>query len=94
MIRTVKGTATRQFVETGKSRFSGLDPALARRRLATIDAAVTLESFGRLKSIGLHKLTGDRAGFWAVKVNGPWRIVFRFEDGDAFDVEIVDYHKG
>jgi proteic killer suppression protein len=94
MIRSVKGSATRRFLETGKSCYSGLDAKLALRRLATIDAAVSLESFGRLSSVGLHKLTGDRAGFWAVKVNGPWRIVFRFEDGDAFDVEIVDYHKG
>jgi len=45
-----------------------------------------------LKSVGLHKLTGDRRGQWAMTVNGPWRICFRFEDGDAFDVEIVDYH--
>lgn len=94
MIRSIKGSSTRRFLETGKSRFSGLDAKLALRRLAAIDAAVSLESFGRLKSVGLHKLVGDRAGFWAVNVNGPWRIVFRFEDGDAFDVEIVDYHKG
>ena len=94
MIRSVNGAATRRFLETGKTRFSGLDVAVARRRLAAIDSAVSLDSFGKLKSVGLHKLTGDRAGFWAVNVNGPWRIVFRFEDGDAFDVEIVDYHRG
>ena len=41
---------------------------------------------------GLHKLSGDRSGFWAISVNGPWRIVFRFSAGDAFEVEIVDYH--
>lgn len=92
MIQSVKDSATRQFLELGKSRFSGLDARLALRRLASIDAATSLDSFGRLKSVGLHKLTGDRAGYWAVKVNGPWRIVFRFEDGDAWDVEIVDYH--
>ena len=92
MIKSVKGTATRQFIETGKSKFSGLDRNLAFERLNQIEGATTLVDFGPLKSVGLHKLTGDRKGFWAVKINGPWRIVFRFEDGDAFDVEIIDYH--
>lgn len=41
---------------------------------------------------GFHKLTGDLKGFHAVKVTGNWRIIFRFEDGDAFDVDHVDYH--
>ncbi len=44
------------------------------------------------KSVGLHKLAGSRKGLWAMTVNGPWRICFRFADGDAWDVEIVDYH--
>ncbi len=44
-----------------------------------------------LRSVGPHKLGGD-SGLWAIRVNGPWRIVFRFDDGDAFEVEIVDYH--
>ncbi|RJF88486.1 hypothetical protein D3874_16945 [Oleomonas cavernae] len=43
-------------------------------------------------SVGLHKLAGNRKGQWAMTVNGPWRLCFRFEDGDAWDVEIVDYH--
>ncbi|MEJ2102644.1 MAG: type II toxin-antitoxin system RelE/ParE family toxin [Desulfobacterales bacterium] len=47
-----------------------------------------------LKSVGLHKLSGDRAGQWAMAVNGPWRICFRFKNGNAYDVEITDYHKG
>jgi proteic killer suppression protein len=47
-----------------------------------------------LKSVGLHKLSGDRAGQWAMTVNGPWRICFRFKNGNAYDVEITDYHKG
>lgn len=92
MIRSIRGVATRQFVETGKLKFSGLNVDLADQRLAELDAARTLADFGALKSVGLHKLTGDRRGFWAIRVNGPWRIVFRFEDGDAYDVEIVDYH--
>jgi proteic killer suppression protein len=60
--------------------------------LAALDAAERLSDLSPLKSVGLHKLSGDRAGQWAVKANGPWRICFRFEDGHAHDVEIVDYH--
>ena len=40
----------------------------------------------------MHKLKGNRSGFWAINVNGPWRIVFRFDSGNAYEVEIVDYH--
>ena len=65
---------------------------LARRRLSTLNAARKLDDLSRLRSVGLHKLAGDRAGFWAISVNGPWQIVFRFDAGDAFEVEIVDYH--
>ena len=92
MIRSIKGSATRQFAEGGKSKFRGLDVQLARQRLAELNAASTLMALKPLRSIGLHKLKGDRAGFWAITVNGPWRIVFRFDDGNAFEVEIVDYH--
>lgn len=92
MIKTIKGTATRQFIETGKSKFSGLDMRLADKRLYDRSKAVSLQALSPLNSFGLHKLKGDRSGFWAIKVNGPWRIVFRFENSDAYDVEIVDYH--
>ena len=40
----------------------------------------------------MHKLKGEWSGYWAMNVNGPWRIVFRFKDGHAYDVEIVDCH--
>jgi len=92
MIRSIKGSATRRFVETGKARFRGLDVELARQRLAELNAAPSLEALSPLRSVGLHKLKGGRKGYWAISVNGPWRIVFRFEDGNAYEVEIVDYH--
>lgn len=41
---------------------------------------------------GLHPLKGDLAGFWSVKVNGNYRIIFRFENENAFDVDYIDYH--
>ena len=40
----------------------------------------------------LHQLSGDRAGFWAVRVSRNWRLTFRFEDTDVYDVDLVDYH--
>jgi proteic killer suppression protein len=92
MIRSIKGSATRQFVEQGKSRFSGMDVALAHRRLRQIDTASNLQALAGLNSIGLHKLKGDKRDFWSVDVNGPWRIVFRFNDGDAHDLHILDPH--
>ena len=67
---------------------------MAEDHLAALDAATSLGDLSPLKSVGLHKLTGDRKGQLAVAVNGPWRICFRFKDGDAHDVAIVDYHKG
>jgi len=47
-----------------------------------------------LKSVGLHKLKGDRKKQWAMTVNERWRICFEFHKSDAHEVEIVDYHKG
>ncbi len=40
----------------------------------------------------LHPLTAELRGFWSVRVSGDWRVIFRFEDGHAFDVDLVDYH--
>jgi len=59
--------------------------------LATLDAADTPQALD-LPGYRLHRLKGDRRGFWAVTVRANWRIIFRFENGDAFDVELVDYH--
>ena len=92
MIRSWANSATRQFAETGKSKFSGMDVEAAEERLAALDAASSLADLSPLKSVGLHKLAGARKYQWAMTINGPWRICFRFEDGDAWDVEIVDYH--
>jgi proteic killer suppression protein len=73
--------------------FPGLDRELAVRRLNMLDSAVSLREISPLKSVGLHKLKGDRKGQWAISVNGPWRICFRFHDGNAY-VELTDYHRG
>lgn len=59
MILSIKGSATRQFVEQGTCKFSGLDIALAHRRLRQISTASALQALGGLNSVGLHKLKGD-----------------------------------
>jgi toxin HigB-1 len=92
MIRSWANGATRRFAETGKSKFSGMNVEAAMRRLAALDAATSLADLTPLKAIGLHKLAGSRKDQWAMTINGPWRVCFRFKDGDAWDVEIVDYH--
>ena len=92
MIKSWANTLTRKFAEDGKSKFSGLDEEAAIDLLASLDAAGSLTDLRPLKSVGLHKLGGNRKGQWAMTVNGPWRICFRFADGNAWDVEIVDYH--
>ncbi|MDT8449196.1 MAG: type II toxin-antitoxin system RelE/ParE family toxin [Wenzhouxiangellaceae bacterium] len=92
MIKSWGDSATRRFGETGKCKFSGLDKESAMDLLAVLDAATSLQDISPLKSTGLHKLKGDRKGQWAMTVNGPWRICFQFADGDAWQVQIVDYH--
>ena len=95
MIRTWRNSATRRFAEEGKSsKFRGLEAQAAIELLAALVAATSLNDLSPLKSVGLHKLKGDRQGQWAMTVNGPWRICFEFRRGDAFQVEIVDYHRG
>ena len=94
MIKFWKDSATRRFAESGKGNFPRLDRELAVSRLNMLDSAVSLQEISPLKSVGLHKLKGDRKGQWAMTVNGPWRICFRFHDGNAYDVELADYHRG
>lgn len=95
MIRSWANSRSRCFYENGKiSKFRSLDLDAADDLLAMLDAAESLKDLSPLKSVGLHKLSGDRAGQWAMTINGPWRICFRFKNGDAYDVEITNYHKG
>ena len=92
MIKSWTDSATRRLFETGKSKIRGLDIEVALERLAVLNAATRLDQISPLKSVGLHPLKGRRRGQWAITINGPWRLCFRFRDGDAYDVEIVDYH--
>lgn len=95
MIKSWAHRAGERFFLEGKAAgLRGLDVEAAQELLAVLDAATSLKDLSPLKSVGLHKLKGDRAGQWAMTVNRRWRICFRFKAGDAYDVEIVDYHRG
>ena len=59
--------------------------------LVILDTAKTVQALG-LPRYRLHPLKGDAKGYWSVTVKANWRIIFRFKDGDAFDVELIDYH--
>jgi len=62
--------------------------------LLALNVAKSLDDVSPLKSVGLHKLKADRKSQWAMTVNARWRICFEFSKGDAYEVEIVDYHRG
>jgi proteic killer suppression protein len=72
----------------------GLDFEAAVDLLLALNAAKSLNDLSPLKSVGLHKLKGDRKNQWAMTVNGRRRICFEFRKGDAFEVDVVDYHRG
>ncbi len=95
MIRSWRNAATRKVWEGERpNQFRGLDFDHAVDLLLALNVAKALSDLSPLRSVGLHKLKRDRKGQWAMTVNQRWRICFEFEKGDAFNVEIVDYHKG
>ena len=64
----------------------------AKDKLDALDAATRIEDLRLPPSNRLEVLKHDRKGQWSVRINDQWRVCFRFEGGDAFDVEITDYH--
>jgi proteic killer suppression protein len=76
------------------NQFRGLDFEAAIDLLLALNVAKALSDLSPLKSVGLHKLKGERKNQWAMSVNARWRICFEFRKGDAYEVEITDYHKG
>ena len=65
---------------------------VAKRKLEAVNAAGRIEDLRVPPSNHLEKLKGDLKGRYSIRVNDQWRVVFRWADGDAFDVEIADYH--
>ena len=95
MIRSWRNAASRKVWQGERpNQFRGLDFELATDLLLALNIAKRLQDISPLRSVGLHKLKGDRKNQWAMSVNERWRICFVFRDGDAYDVEILDYHRG
>ena len=66
--------------------------AVAERKLQMLDHAFSISDLRMPPGNRLEALQGDRTGQWSIRINDRWRICFRFEDGNAWDVEIIDYH--
>ena len=95
MIKSWRNAASRKIWQGERpNRFRGLDDQAAVDLLLALNVAGSGRDLSPLASVGLHRLKGIRKGQWAMTVNGPWRICFEFRKGDAYNVEIVDYHKG
>jgi len=81
----------RFFTKSDRSRIDAKQADRIRRILDRLDAAVKPEDLD-LPGFRFHRLSGQRKGEYAVAVSGNWRITFRFEDGDAADINLEDYH--
>ena len=93
VIKTFADKPTKDLYENGKSkRFPPDMWERALRRLEYLDLATSLIDLKVPPSNRLHKLERNRAGQYSISINDQWRVCFRFEDGDAYDVEITDYH--
>ncbi len=93
MIKTFADRRTRDLFLNGKAkRFPADITARAIRKLEYVDLATKLDDLRVPPGNRLHALKDDRKGQHAISINDQWRICFRFVDGDAFDVEVCDYH--
>lgn len=92
MIRSFRCNHTEQlFHDESTGKFRGIEDA-ARRKLEMLNAAIDINDLRSPPGNRLELLKGDRKGQYSIRINDRWRICFRWKDGDAFEVEIVDYH--
>ena len=92
MIKNFRHKGLKKLYETGDGKL--LNPRHIEKIeniLGLLDTAENIESLN-VHGLWLHALTGNLKGFWSVTVRANWRIIFRFENGKALDVDLVDYH--
>jgi proteic killer suppression protein len=92
MIVSFRHRGLKQLFERGNRR--GVNPQHVEKIeniLGVLDIAQKIEDVD-VRSFRLHPLTGDLKGFWSVTVRANWRVVFRFENGNVFEVDLLDYH--
>lgn len=92
MIAVIRHKGLRQFYEKGNA--AKLNPQWVKRIrliLGALDAATQPDDMN-IPGFHYHALAGNKVGFYAVRVTGNWRIIFRYEDGFATDVDLIDYH--
>ena len=92
MIKSFRHKGLKKLFETGRS--SGVNPQQSdrlRKILALLETSETIDDID-LPGLGLHSLKGNREGTFSVKVSGNWRVTFKFENGDVWDVHYEDYH--
>jgi len=93
VIKSIKGKETAKVFRRQRSRKLPADiQQVAYRKLRYLKNARTLQDLRIPPANRLEKLKGDRAGQHSIRVNDQWRICFRWQGSDAYDVEIVDYH--
>jgi toxin HigB-1 len=93
MIQSFKDKEARRVFNRQRSRKLPHDiQQVALRKLRMLNRASTLNDLRVPPANRLEKLKGDRAGQYSIRINDQWRICFEWQDGDAYDVEIEDYH--
>jgi proteic killer suppression protein len=96
IVSVIKSFASQETAELFAGRSSRRLPADMQRRalqkLVALHAAPALEEIGRIPGNRLEKLLGNRRGQYSIRINNQWRICFDWREGDAYNVEIVDYH--
>ena len=92
MIRSFADEETEAVFRTGSSRRWTSIARVAARRLQAIDFSSAIEDLIRPPGNRPKKLKDDPEGQWSIRINDPFRVCFRWDDKDAWDVEIVDYH--
>jgi toxin HigB-1 len=92
MIESIRHKGLRQLFEDDNAKgVSAEHVRKLKQILATLHTAKTIDGM-RVPTFGLHALKGGLKGTWAVTVRANWRVILRFEDGHARDVDLVDYH--